>query len=94
MINRLMNQPKPKIENENENVKVRVQTDPQIFDRLYQMSQEKEERNKKLRKEYEEEEMNLPERKAEKTNKKSNALAEQQLVSFINSTVPEVEEMN
>ena len=58
------------------------------------MSQEKEERNKKLRKEYEEEEMNLPERKAEKTNKKSNALAEQQLVSFINSTVPEVEEMN
>ena len=94
MINRLMNQPKPKIENENENVKVRVQTDPQIFDRLYQMSQEKEERNKKLRKEYEEEEINLPERKAEKTNKKSNALAEQQLVSFINSTVPEVEEMN
>ncbi|OHS93075.1 hypothetical protein TRFO_12097 [Tritrichomonas foetus] len=92
MIDRLM-QP-PKQVTEEEQPKAKVQTDPKIFDRLYQMSQEKEQRNEKLRKEFEDEEMNFAARKAEKSNKKSNALAEQQLVTFIESIFPNPEEKN
>lgn len=93
MINRLTQPPKQKTtpQKEIESPKSKTQANPQTFDRLYQMSQDKVKKNEQLRKEFEEEEMNYPVRKAAKSNKKSNELAEQQLCSFIESEFPKKE---
>lgn len=92
MINRLMQAPQPKPSPEKEeSPRSKTQANPQTFDRLYQMSQDKVKKCEQLRKEFEEEEINFPARKAEKSNKKSNELAEQQLTSFIESEFPKKE---
>lgn len=92
MINRLTKPPQQKATPvKEESPKSKTQANPQTFDRLYQMSQEKVKKCEQLRKEFEEEEINYPIRKAEKSNKKSNELAEQQLCSFIEQEFPKKE---
>lgn len=94
MVDRLSQPPQPKQVETEEIPKSKTQTDPQIFDRLYQMSQEKVKKCEKLRQEYEDEVRNDPIRKSSKSNRKSNELVEQQIISFVSSQFIDKEMIN